>query len=150
MTRVAARKPAFLSPLRVEKIGRKNWRYLAPLVYYCEILGCEIVCEVGEETDFGSVPRFPPLAYALFGNTAHEEAGIHDKLCREGKVPRRVADAVFKEAFAADRWWLATKGEELEPWWRRAAMWVGVRLGARVGIGVPDDDEDETMKGESQ
>lgn len=110
----------FLTSLEVEYIDDK-WRKLTrPLVYQSDVLGETITVPAGFRTNFASVPRFFPLVYAIFGDTAHRAATVHDwlysKECTE--VDRDEADAVFLEAMQVEK----------DGWWKRTAMWLGVRL----------------------
>jgi hypothetical protein len=73
----------------------------------------------GFRTDGASVPRYIPLAYALFGNTSEEAATLHDWLYTAQPVPRAMADRVLLEASQATG----------VPGWRRWPMWLGVRIG---------------------
>lgn len=56
----------------------------------------------GFRTDLASVPRFLPLAYAMFGGRGRKAAVLHDYLCRQG----------FDRAFADDVFWGALVIEE--------------------------------------
>ncbi len=116
----------FVTPLIVEKVGRKKWRLLAPLVYYSAILQRLRTTKAGKVTDFASVPRLA-LSYALFGNTAHEPAAQHDDDYETGLLPRRLADLIFREAVTAECTWTRTDPDGPEPWWRARAMYRGVR-----------------------
>jgi len=112
---------AFLSELQVENATPRDdgtWRLTAPLVYQSDVAGQTFTVPPGFVTNFASVPRLI-VAYALFGNTSNEAATVHDFLySKPAKVPRDVADAVFKEASAVTG--VAA--------WRRFCMWAGVRL----------------------
>lgn len=109
----------FLSQLEVEYIDAATRRLTKPLVYQSDILGECVIVPKGFKTNFASVPRFLPLAYALFGDTAHRAAALHDWLYSEecSGVARADADAVFLEAMQSEKM----------SWWRRGAMWLGVR-----------------------
>jgi hypothetical protein len=71
----------------------------------------------GFRTDLASVPRWPGM-FMLFGGKARKSAVLHDFLYRETKRDREWCDAVFYAAMRAE-----------EPGWRRAIMWLGVRIG---------------------
>lgn len=86
----------FLTSLQVEEIDDGRWRLLVILAYSSNLAGLVIV-PAGFETDFASVPRLP-VAFALFGDVAHEAAVIHDYLYSTGMVSREVADKVLLEA----------------------------------------------------
>jgi hypothetical protein len=77
--------------------GRRIWQLNLPLVYQSDMLSETISVPPGFTTDLDSCPRFPPVAFALFGDLAEEAACIHDYLYT-GIVARDVADAVLKEA----------------------------------------------------
>lgn len=112
----------FLGPLDVRKLGRRRWMTLVPLGYESDVLGATITVPVEFITDFASVPR-TPLAWWLVGDTAHRAAVVHDWLYQHPDFDdRRWADAVFREAMAAD-------DQDPEPAWRRALAWLGVRIG---------------------
>jgi hypothetical protein len=119
---------AFLSMLEVELIsdatseGRGTWRLTAPLVYRSDVARETLIVPAGFETDFASVPR-APVAFLLAADCAHEASALHDFLYTAPQpVPRRVADAVLREASIASG----------VPAWRAWLMWAGVRLGGRA------------------
>jgi hypothetical protein len=111
----------FLTPLIAEKVGRKQWRLLAPLVYYSARFKRVVIVPAGTVTDFASVPR-TALLYALMGNTAHEESLPHDHAYQTGEIPRGMADEIFAESFNAIR---SSGSDPYEPRWRRAVMPLG-------------------------
>lgn len=94
------------------------WYVEKELRYRSDILGRVVVVPVGFVTDFASVPRFLPLAYALFGSTANASAVIHDYLVRRSTLSWKEAADVFLEA-------METEGIV---WWKRKLMYWGVRL----------------------
>lgn len=108
---------AFETSLEVKRGGDGKWILLAPLAYRSQVAGQTFTIPAGFQTDFASVPRLP-VAYLLAGDTAHAPAVVHDWLYVTRKVPRKVADAVFREAMQCDG----------VPWWRRQLMYVSVRL----------------------
>lgn len=111
-------KSEFLTPLcSQDSEDERGATLLDPLEYRSEILGRVITVPEGFETDFASVPRLPGV-YFLFGGVARKAAVVHDFLYRRSGVSRREADMVFYEAMKATGQW----------WWRRAAMWVGLRF----------------------
>lgn len=91
------------------------------LIYRSDHLGFEIIVPRGFDTDFASVPRWIPMAYALFGGCAKWAAVIHDFLYRECPlcVSRDDADQVLLEA-------MEVQGV---PKWKRNIIWAGVRVG---------------------
>jgi len=110
----------FLSELDV-RLDRETerWVLLEPLVYWSYKFGSVITVPVGFDTDFASVPRFPPLVFALVGDSAHEAAVVHDYLYRFHQLTRCQSDAVLYEAMVSTR----------QPAWRDYLMWIGVRVG---------------------
>lgn len=115
----------FITTLKTGKVkeargafGRATWELLAPLVYSSDVVGVVIIVPAGFTTDFASVPRLP-LIYSLAGDTGHASAVVHDYLCRTKKLPRVLADKVFREALEV----------EGVPAWRRTLMYLGVRIG---------------------
>lgn len=110
--------------LLVEELGQDRFRLLAPLWFQSDVLVGRIV---KAPTDFvfdrESVPRWLPLAHALFSGTASRAGCIHDWLTQAQqvdtfKVTRQQADAVYYEANVA----------EGNAWWRRSLKWFFVRL----------------------
>lgn len=75
----------FLTSLRARKLvevhglGRARWELCGALIFESDIIGLVIVPEAFE-TDFASVPRALPLAFMVFGDSAHASAVIHDYL----------------------------------------------------------------------
>lgn len=116
----------WLSPLVATRAPSKNnpselcWRIVEPLIFDSETAGV-IIVEAGFETDFASVPRIP-LAYLLFGDTAHAAAVVHDFLCSDWYrlcfISWKQAAAVFLEAMLASG----------VPRWRAYPMYLAVRL----------------------
>lgn len=95
---------------------------LAPIRYESDVLGQTVIVPAEMITDFASVPRLP-LAWWLVGDTAHRAAVVHDLLYQHPDFDdRALADAVFREAMAAD-------DQDVEPAWRRWLAWSGVRSG---------------------
>jgi hypothetical protein len=117
----------FLTPLQVVRAERKldkatpdagMWALTRPLRYYSDVLGATIEVPKGFRTDFASVPRLP-LAYLLFGGDIGDAAAtVHDFLYSGTKAPRKVCDAVFREALKAEG------VDSFRSW----AMWAGVRM----------------------
>jgi len=106
----------FITDLVVECIDDGKWKLMEDLVYQSDLIPA-VTVPAGFETDFASVPRLP-IVYMLFGDASHKAAVVHDYLYRYALVPRKVADAVFKEA-------MSVSGIS---WWRRNLMWSGVRM----------------------
>lgn len=96
-------------------IGVDTWKLDAPLVYYSEIAGREIVVPAGFSTDFASIPRF--FHRLLPKNGAYDAAAVvHDYLYATGEVPKDIADMIFLEAMTVLN----------VPVWRREAMYQAV------------------------
>lgn len=109
----------FLSSLRVELCDDApgQWELVHPLVYRSIVAKETFVVPVGFRTDFASVPRLP-FAFVLFGDVAQEAAVVHDFLYSTRAVSRKMADDVLVEA-------MGITGVAA---WRRAPMWLGVRM----------------------
>jgi len=105
----------FKTKLRVESDGQ-FWKLLSPLVFDSDKYG-EIIVPTGFITDFSTVPRIP-FIYAIFGNTSHSSATLHDYLYSGlYDISRKDADAVFLEA-------MESRGQAK---WHRKIMWKAVR-----------------------
>lgn len=134
------RTPLDLRVLRSRTLFRRpSYQLLAPLRYYSDLLGFEIVAPASFVTDLASVP-LAPVAWWLFGTAAAYGAVIHD-LCYQhrGAVPgaqryitKAEADAVFAEAMALH---VTVPGTAVDdppiPWAPRTAMFAAVRIGGR-------------------
>lgn len=81
--------------------GRGEWEFIGELRYYSDMLKMETTIPVGFRYDKASVPRLP-VAFALFGERYARSAGIHDWYCRNGAIPRKVADKLFLEAMRVE------------------------------------------------
>lgn len=111
----------FITALVTKDITDSIVELVEPLVYYSDLLNCEICAPVGFQSDGASVPRLP-IIYTLYGNRAHMESVLHDMLYRVDcpwDVTRRIADLIFFEA-------MTSRGK---PAYIRYAMYKGVRLG---------------------
>lgn len=111
----------FISQLCMEAVDDTDsgrWRLTQPFEYASDIGKAVIIVPAGFETDLASTPRLPVI-YWLAGNVATKAAVIHDFLYSDGRYPREVADAIFREASGV----IGVAG------WRRWLMWAGVRLG---------------------
>jgi hypothetical protein len=95
-----------------------RWILCKPLVYTSDVAKQTFTVPAGFQTDLASVPRLP-VVYLLTGDTARSAAVVHDWLYSEGKVSRKMADDVLREASAVSG----------VPTWRRWLMWAGVRIG---------------------
>lgn len=104
-------------------MSRDTWVLYEPLVYASGILDRVLTVPAGFKTDFASVPRWLPIAYAVIAGSATPAAVVHDRLYQahgvdDLAVSRAVADSVFAEA-------MTVLGE---PAWRAWAMYRAVRL----------------------
>lgn len=93
-----------------------KWVVMQDLVYQSDVAGMTFTVPSGFPTDLASVPRLP-VVYLLTGGKANSAAAIHDWAYTKKMVPRRVADAVLKEASAVT----------YVPFFIRWAMYLGVR-----------------------
>jgi hypothetical protein len=106
----------FLSTLAVEEVTDQTWQLTAP--FRVSIDDVVYTVPAGFVSDFASVPRIP-IAYLLFGDTAHRPACLHDWLYSGAAgVSRQFADETLMAAMKADG----------ESWFRRQAMYRAVRL----------------------
>lgn len=109
----------FRSPLIIREVTGSpgDWQLEEALVYRSPLF--EIRIPKGFVTDFASVPRF--LWALLPPHGKHQRAAVvHDYLYRtNGGWSRRISDTVFLDAMKECR----------VSWWRRTAMWLGVRIG---------------------
>ncbi len=71
-------KFGFLTPLRVESVDAKNWKYLEPFIWAGH--KDKLVINEGEFTDFASVPFWTQIVLPRTG-TWTKSAGVHDKMC---------------------------------------------------------------------
>lgn len=112
----------FLNQLEVTLIdndaaeGRGLWSLDEDFGYQSDLARMTITAPKGFQTDFASVPRLP-IVFWLAGDTSTEAAVIHDWLYTSKIVPRRIADAVLREAGKVSG----------VPAWRRWMIWAGVR-----------------------
>lgn len=115
-----------LDSIPVGEIGRfwnrrTIWMLQSPLEYRTD-RGELIVVPTGFQHDFCSVPRWVPIIYSLWGDTAHREGVLHDYLFRRDSKPVvkfRYANSIFKEAAISRK---KTRGEYYP-------MYLGVMLG---------------------
>ena len=118
----------FVAPhdrLDTRDLGDGTMQLLAPLHYESDLLGGRVIrIPAGFVSDLESVPRWLPLAYAIFARTANRAGVVHDRLYQLQKVedlviPRGLADAVYYEANALDAY--GNPGRWLK--------WLGLRIG---------------------
>jgi hypothetical protein len=111
----------FLTQLSVRREDRRDigkWILNVPLVYQSDVAGRTIKVPAGFSTDFASVPRWLPFAFAWLGGHGDSAATVHDFLYTRKPVSRRMADLVLREALAAS--YVAR--------WRIPLFYWGVRL----------------------
>lgn len=93
----------FLTRLRMQAADNRDdglWQLTSPFVYRSDVAKQTFTVPPDFQTDLASVPRLP-IVYLLTGGRASEAAVIHDWIYTHKMVPRRVADAVLKEASEA-------------------------------------------------
>lgn len=114
-------RPGFDGPLDVVFLDAGRLELQTAITYYAAD-GRAFRIPAGFQTDLASVPRFlPGLFRMLFRSELHtaRAAVLHDRLYYTGEVPRREADALFREALRATH----------ERPVGAATMWLGVRAG---------------------
>jgi hypothetical protein len=123
--------------------GRGEWEFIGELHYYSDLLKLLTIIPIGFRYDRASVPRLP-VAFALFGDRYARSAGVHDWYCRNGAIPRKVADKLFLEAMRVENEeeitaLIADGADEEAIRERRGAlegqaqmMYAGVRIGSVV------------------
>lgn len=99
-------------------IGRQLYMLDAPLGYQSDIADADFVVPEGFVTDLSSIPRLP-LIYVLLDGDSDMPAVIHDYLYNTGKLSRKLADAVLREACIAIGL----------PRWKVESIYLGVRIG---------------------
>mgnify|MGYP001608448705 FL=1 len=124
----------FLGPLRVDYIDGCRWLVTEPFVYHlAQADGLEFVrVDVGEITDFASIPRLLQLRWRSPGGPWDKPAVIHDQAyaCpfvqhKDGsarRIDRGEADRIFYEAMGVTK----TGGIT------RRLLYAGVRTGGWV------------------
>lgn len=128
----------FSTPLQVEAISADTWALLGGLIWTGSD-GDSIFVDVGEETDFASVPQ---ILQALIPRTGAwtKAAVIHDMLCRllnewhrtgDPMDPIVVPPPVFN-AVDTDAVFEKIMLEEGVPRWKASLMWAAVRVGAAL------------------
>ena len=106
------------------EIGDKGeWILAGELVYKSDLLDEPVIIHTGFETDLSSIPRILTPVFPINGR--HRAAAIvHDYLCLEGEVGRKLADRVFLEAMRVSevsswRRYLMYAGLRIANWWRK-------------------------------
>ena len=101
--------PKFLDPCRVEllddipKEGQNSrWMLLTDFRYDSYLYSARVTVQKGFVTDFASVPKQLPLAYALFSDQARRPAIVHDWGYQTHIfVTKSMTDQIFQEAMHA-------------------------------------------------
>lgn len=129
--------PYFHTPLRIEKIGPRDWRLLEHLVFESALLKGPLMVPAGAVVNFASTPRFlwslvPPSGAYDFGCCLHD-AGYRGTLQTMGgqriRLIRELCDKLMDEANEAT----GVSGPI------RFILYRGVRLFAAGAYkGVPD------------
>lgn len=114
--------PRFHSHPLVREVSDDCWRLEEPLAYDSAVLDRTVTVPVGFTTDFYSIPRWLPLAYAVLSGGSKGPAILHDFFYQTHKVRRATADRVLYEAMEAVG----------IPLWKRGPIYAGVRLGGWV------------------
>lgn len=140
-------KVGYLTPLRVENVDAKNWKYLAPFGWR-GTQGDELWIKAGELTDFATVPWWSQIITPRTG-TWTKAAGIHDKMCNIlnayhallEEYEERVAAGVSTQDLAVpiepefssidtDNIFRKNARDEGTDVVRAELLWLGVRYGA--------------------
>lgn len=113
---------AFTTPADLRMLDNYQWQLLTEFEYHVGGFPSEEVIHVpaGTVTDLASVPRVFWSIFPPYGRYA-KAAIVHDYLYQRGTGSRLYADQVFLEA-------MAVLGV---PKWRRALMYLAVRLWGR-------------------
>lgn len=88
-------------PTRETDGGRTIWKLTQDLAFFYAPRHETFVAPKGFESDFASIPRVP-FIYLVMNDRGHKAAVIHDRLCRDGRIPRELADKVFRAALRAE------------------------------------------------
>jgi len=127
-------KSELLTELETRDLDDKNFVLLSPLRYRSKILNGIIEAEYGFVSDGSSTPRVP-IIFELYGDVAHREGVLHDRIYRakdhimkiyqddgtfvETFIPKHTADSVFKEIMIVRN----------KPFYQKEGMWLGVVIG---------------------
>ena len=117
---------AFTTELKVLYVDGKHWILLSPFTYRVGSVDSDeiIFVPAAFKTDFASIPR---LLWPAMGHPTgkHGKAAVvHDWLYQyPEEYSRRRCDQIFLEA-------MRVLGVG---WWKRSAMYAGVRIGGWVG-----------------
>lgn len=119
----------FMTTLKTEQVGRRQYTLLADLVLADEDAGV-IVVPAGTTTNFASLDLlhnvFLFVLFALVAGYGNYAATVHDWIYTTGQCSRKDADAVFYRALRA----------EGVARWRAWLFWLGVRVGGSTDFGT--------------
>lgn len=110
----------FLDELLVKEVADDNHELITAFRVLVGDNGTTTLITVpqGFQTNYASVPRVAPLAYALFGNIGNKAATVHDFLyTKPAPYPKDFADSVFRAGLIA---------QGIEEW-KADAMYAAVR-----------------------
>ncbi len=88
----------FQSDLSVKKIGERTWKLLEPLIWKAKK---SIMVPIGFKTDFASVPQGMWWFCAPASGNHARASVLHDYLYKTGRVSRKEADEIFRDAMKA-------------------------------------------------
>ena len=111
----------FKSKLNMQHIeGTETYKLLTRLIYV-DLEKKEWFVEKDFESDGHSIPRLlRSFAGSPFATKYPKSSWFHDKWCKTGEIPRRKADAKYKELMGAEG---ANKFQQIR-------NYLGVRIGA--------------------
>ena len=116
----------FKTPLRLEVIGHRNFKHIAPLIYETDD-GRTKQTEIGDETDLGSTWSIPVIA-ELYDGYFPMACSMHDKDYRTGRIPRKQADDDFYNAMYWEDIYYEERGQPGKGDEVRLRMYQGVRM----------------------
>lgn len=106
----------------VREVDGSRWEVVEPLVYDSDLLGLTVIVPAGFITDFYSIPRWLPLAYALLSGERKGPALVHDFGYQTHMWGRATTDSLLLEAMRASS----------VPSWKAWPIYLGVRAGGFV------------------
>lgn len=124
--------PAFLTPLRTEKIGAQRWLLTDDLIFRSVALNGIVIAPRSFQTDLASIPR---IAWTMFPKEDLYDAGavIHDAAYGNALttmtgdrmfVIKPIADELFKECILA---------LGVSPWRASMMFWAVSTFGNPIG-----------------
>lgn len=94
-------KPQFYTTLDARSLNDDYWELIGSLKYDSKVYGDLITVPTGFVTDFASVPKWLPIAYAMLKNVGKQAAVVHDYLYQKHLCGKAKADRIFLEALKA-------------------------------------------------